>query len=132
MKVLFAGACVALAVAGCASKPVPETDQTYRIEWIGERPLIDYSHITLTLDGNGRAYGSAGCNHWFASYTLEGDKLTFGQPGSTRKMCAEALMEQEGRFLQMLRDVQRWDFSDQGELRLWPASGRAMRMWPEG
>ena len=132
MKVLFAGAWVALAVAGCASKPVPETDQTYRIEWIGERPLIDYSHITLTLDGNGRAYGSAGCNHWFASYTLEGDKLTFGQPGSTRKMCAEALMEQEGRFLQMLRDVQRWDFSDQGELRLWPASGRAMRMWPEG
>ncbi|WP_371230138.1 META domain-containing protein [Pseudomonas sp. QE6] len=132
MKVLFAGACVALAVAGCASKPVPETDQTYRIEWIGERPLIDYSHITLTLDGKGRAYGSAGCNHWFASYTLEGDKLTFGQPGSTRKMCAEALMEQEGRFLQMLRDVQRWDFSDQGELRLWPASGRAMRMWPEG
>ncbi|MEE9100596.1 META domain-containing protein [Pseudomonas nitroreducens] len=132
MKVLFAGACVALAVAGCASKPVPETDQTYRIEWIGERPLIDYSHITLTLDGKGRAYGSAGCNHWFASYTLEGDKLTFGQPGSTRKMCAEALMEQEGRFLQMLHDVQRWDFSDQGELRLWPASGRAMRMWPEG
>lgn len=132
MKTLIAGACVALALAGCASKPVPEADQTYRIEWIGERPLIDYSHVTLTLDGKGRAYGSAGCNHWFASYTLDGDKLTFDQPGATRKMCAEALMEQEGRFLQMLRDVQRWDFSDQGELRLWPASGRAMRMWPEG
>lgn len=132
MKALIAGACTALALAGCASKPVPETEQTYRIEWIGERPLIDYSHLTLTLDGNGRAYGSAGCNHWFASYTLDGDKLTFGQPGATRKLCADALMEQEGRFLKMLGEIQRWDFNDQGELRLWPASGRALRMWPEG
>ncbi len=132
MKALIAGACMALALAGCASKPVPETDQTYRIEWIGERPLIDYSHVTLTLDGNGRAYGSAGCNHWFASYTLEGDKLTFGHPGSTRKMCAEGLMEQEQHFLKMLGEIQRWDITDEGELRLWPASGRAMRMWAEG
>lgn len=132
MKALIASACAALALAGCASKPVPEAEQTYRVEWIGERPLIDYSHVTLTLDGNGRAYGSAGCNHWFASYTLDGDKLTFGPAGSTRKMCADALMEQEGRFLKMLGDIQRWDFNDEGELRLWPASGRAMRMWPEG
>ncbi|MCP8463592.1 META domain-containing protein [Pseudomonas sp. ZM23] len=132
MKALIAGACVALALAGCASKPVPEAEQTYRVEWIGERPLIDYSHITLTLDGNGRAYGSAGCNHWFASYTLDGDTLTFGPAGSTRKMCADALMEQEGRFLKMLGEIQRWDLTDEGELRLWPVSGRAMRMWPEG
>lgn len=29
------------------------------LEWIGERPLIDYSHLTLTLASDGRAYGNA-------------------------------------------------------------------------
>ncbi|MNO88570.1 META domain protein [compost metagenome] len=92
---------------------------------------MDYSHLTLTLDGKGRAYGNAGCNHWFAGYNLDGENLTFGQAGSTRKMCAPALMEQEQRFLAALGKVQRWDFSEQGQLRLWPANGKAIRLWPE-
>ena len=70
-------------------------------------------------------------NHWFASYTLEGDKLSFSAPGSTRKMCAPALMEQEARFLASLSTVERWDFSATEQLRLWPAEGKPLRLWPE-
>ncbi|MCY1273586.1 META domain protein [compost metagenome] len=131
MKALIALTALTAALAGCASQPQLETEKTYRVEWIGERPLMDYSHLTLTLDGKGRAYGNAGCNHWFASYTMDGENLTFGQAGSTRKMCAPALMEQEQRFLATLGKVQRWDFSEQGQLRLWPETGRAIRLWPE-
>ena len=86
----------AATLSGCASDPVQlESDKTYRVEWIGERPLIDRSHLTITLGEDGRAYGSAGCNHWFASYRRDGDALRFEQPGATRKLCAPALMEQE-------------------------------------
>ncbi|MNZ43628.1 META domain protein [compost metagenome] len=131
MKALIAVAAAATLIAGCASHEKLETEKTYRVEWIGERPLMDYSHLTLTLDGKGRAYGNAGCNHWFAGYTLEGENLTFGQAGSTRKMCAPALMEQEQRFLAALGEVRRWDFSEQGQLYLWPANGKAIRLWPE-
>ncbi|MCY1421522.1 META domain protein [compost metagenome] len=131
MKALIAVAAAATLIAGCASHEKLETEKTYRVEWIGERPLMDYSHLTLTLDGKGRAYGNAGCNHWFAGYNLDGENLTFGQAGSTRKMCAPALMEQEQRFLAALGKVQRWDFSEQGQLRLWPANGKAIRLWPE-
>lgn len=117
---------------GCASAPLQlETERSYRVEWIGERPLIDRSHLTITLGADGRAYGNAGCNHWFASYTLAGEQLSFGAAGSTRKMCAPALMEQEARFLDSLGKVQRWDVSPIEQLRLWPAEGKPLRVWPE-
>lgn len=132
MKHALVPALFAATLSGCASDPVQlESDKTYRVEWIGERPLIDRSHLTITLGEDGRAYGSAGCNHWFASYRRDGDTLRFEQPGATRKLCAPALMEQEQRFLEALGQVQRWDVSGIGQLRLWPAEGKPIRLWPE-
>lgn len=132
MKHALVPALFAATLSGCASDPVQlENDKTYRVEWIGERPLIDRSHLTITLGEDGRAYGSAGCNHWFASYRRDGDALRFEQPGATRKLCAPALMEQEQRFLEALGQVQRWDVSGIGQLRLWPAAGKPIRLWPE-
>jgi len=117
---------------GCAAQPLPiKQDQSYVLEWIGERPLIDSSHLTMTLGADGRAYGTGGCNHWFASYTLDEKSISFGPVGSTRKLCPPALMEQEQRFLQALDKVQRWDISPIDQLRLWPAEGKPLRFWEE-
>lgn len=132
MKSTLAVGLLSTSLLGCASTPLQlETERTYRVEWIGERPLIDRSHLTITLGEDGRAYGNAGCNHWFASYTLTGEQLNFGTAGSTRKMCAPALMEQEARFLDSLGKVQRWDVSPIEQLRLWPMEGKPLRVWPE-
>ncbi len=123
---------LAAALGGCASDaPQLETERSYRVEWIGERPLIDRSHLTITFAADGRAHGHAGCNHWFAGYSLNGDALDFDVPGSTRKMCAPALMEQERRLLDAIDQVQRWDFNAIGQLQLWPATGKPIRLWPE-
>jgi heat shock protein HslJ len=123
---------LAASLVGCAtSAPQLETEHSYRVEWIGERPLIDRSYLNITLGDDGRAYGNAGCNHWFAGYTLAGNTLSFSAAGSTRKMCAPALMEQEARFLDSLSTVRRWDFSPTGQLRLWPAEGKPLRLWSE-
>lgn len=92
---------------------------------------MDYSHISLTFDGQGRAFGNGGCNHWFASYTLKDELLQFGAIGSTRRLCAEEIMEQERRFLALLQNVQHWDISPTDELRLWPAEGKPLRLVPE-
>ena len=119
-------------LAGCATDTdALKRDHGYVLEWIGERPLMDNSHLTMTLGKDGRAYGNAGCNHWFASYRLEGDSLRFGPVGSTRKLCAPALMEQEHRFLDAMGQVQRWDVSEVEQLQLWPAQGLPLRFWPE-
>ncbi len=122
----------AAALGGCASDaPQLETERSYRVEWIGERPLIDRSHLSVTFAADGRAHGHAGCNHWFAGYRLQGDALSFERPGSTRKLCAPALMEQEQRFLDAIGQVQRWDFNAIGQLQLWPATGKPIRLWAE-
>lgn len=132
MRTVLSSALVGAALAGCAAEPIKlQQERSYVLEWIGERPLMDYSHLTLTLAADGRAYGNAGCNHWFAPYTLDGDKLSFGTVGSTRKLCAPALMEQEKRFLQALTTVQRWDISPIEQVRFWPAEGKPLRFWPE-
>jgi heat shock protein HslJ len=132
MKRVLTISLLAAGLVGCAtSAPQLETEHAYLVEWIGERPLIDRSHLTITLGDDGRAYGNAGCNHWFAGYTLTGDKLSFSAAGNTRKMCAPALMEQEARFLDSLSKVERWDFSSTEQLQLWPAEGKPMRLWPE-
>ncbi|MBA1191123.1 META domain-containing protein [Pseudomonas entomophila] len=132
MKHLLATSLVVLGLTGCATEAPPlQQDRSYVLEWIGERPLMDNSHLTLTLGSDNRAYGNAGCNHWFAPYTLEGDRLVFGPPGSTRKLCAPAIMEQEQRFLEALPTVQRWDTSVEGQLRLWTGVGQPLRLWPD-
>lgn len=132
MKTLLLSALAGTTLLGCAAEPMKlEQERSYLLEWIGERPLMDYSHLTLTLAEDGRAYGNAGCNHWFAPYQLDGHTLTFGKVGSTRKLCAPALMEQEKRFLQALETVQRWDISPIEQVRFWPAEGKPLRFWPE-
>jgi heat shock protein HslJ len=122
---------LAALLTGCAKAPALQTNQAFVVEWIGERPLIDRSHLSLTFEDDGRAFGSGGCNHWFGSYQLNSGKLTFGPLGSTRRACAPALMEQEQRFFEALANVQRWDFNDIGQLQLWPASGKPIRLWAQ-
>ena len=119
-------------LAGCSTQaPAIQQDQSYVMEWIGERPLIGNSRLTMTLGADGRAYGNAGCNHWFAPYSLRDGTISFGALGRTRKMCAPALMEQEERFLKSMSSVQRWDISPIQQLRLWPAEGKPLRFWLE-
>lgn len=122
-----------LFLSGCASTTLPSLplDTAYKVEWIGERPLIDRSHLTVTLGAEGRAHGHAGCNRWVASYQTKGNQMSFDHTGATRMACAPALMEQEDRFLQALGQVKRWDMGENSELRLWYAEGQALWLLAE-
>lgn len=135
MKKLYLCLALAIAVSGCSSLPSFTTqfeqEQLYYVEWIGERPLIDSSHLSITLGKNMRAHGLAGCNNWFAEYKATGSKLHLEKFATSRKLCAPALMEQEQRYLEALNQVARWDFSKQGQLQLWPENGAPIRLWPD-
>lgn len=66
--------------------------------------LIPGTAIDLTLQ-DGDAAGSAGCNRYFAGFTLKGDVLAMSAVGSTRMACQdpEGLMQQESRYLATLQ-----------------------------
>lgn len=131
MKKILLISCAA-ALSACSSLPSTQlqTAQNYQVEWIGERPLIDRSMLTLTLADEQRAAGLAGCNNWTAEYQLSGNQLSLNNIATTRKLCAPALMEQEQRFLAALANVQRWAFSEHQQLLLWPAAGAPIKLWP--
>jgi len=63
--------------------------------------------LTIAFDDQGRASGSAGCNHFTSSYTQDGEKVTLGPAAATRMMCAapEGIMEQETQFLKALESA---------------------------
>lgn len=78
--------------------------------------------ITAVFDAEGRVGGSAGCNRYFAGYTVEGASIAIEPPASTRKMCAEAIMQQEQAYLAALPTAA--TFTIQGdELELRTADG---------
>ncbi len=66
-------------------------------------------HLILHPDKM-RVSGSGGCNQLMSSYSIDGDRLTFSRPASTRMACPQG-MEQEDAFLAALPSVVRWRIS---------------------
>jgi heat shock protein HslJ len=69
-------------------------------------PILD-TELTMEFGADGRVSGSAGCNRYTGSYTIEGRALRIGPAATTRRMCVkpEQIMEQEQQFLKALETV---------------------------
>jgi heat shock protein HslJ len=67
--------------------------------------LILDTEITATFDEEGQLTGNAGCNNYFASYEIDGDKISIGPAGATAMFCTEpeGIMEQEQQYLAALQ-----------------------------
>jgi len=62
--------------------------------------------ITAVFDKEGRVTGSAGCNQYFGSYSLDGNLLSIHTIGSTKMNCnGWGIMEQEATYLEYLDKV---------------------------
>jgi heat shock protein HslJ len=62
--------------------------------------VLPDAEVTAEFSG-GQVAGSAGCNRYSASYSLEGSTIALGPAAATRMMCAapEGIMEQEHSYL---------------------------------
>lgn len=76
----------------------------------------------LTFDKEGKVGGSTGVNRIFGSYTIDGDKLSFGQLATTRRAGPSPLMQQESDFQQALGEVAGYSIEG-GKLKLKNADG---------
>jgi heat shock protein HslJ len=61
--------------------------------------LVGGVMITATFDEDGNVSGSAGCNSFTGTYTVDGDTIDVGPLASTKKACADDVMTQEAAFL---------------------------------
>jgi len=106
-------AAVALAIlaAGCTvpdrSSPLADTSWTLTEIRNGEGdlvPVLTGTYVTAAFSAEGRITGSAGCNRYFAGYSLSGNRIAISDAGSTKMFCSdpEGIMVQETRFLEHL------------------------------
>jgi heat shock protein HslJ/uncharacterized lipoprotein YbaY len=100
-------------------------------EWVVEdidaRGIIDRSRATLAFGADGTLGGRSSCNSYSGGYTLTDQRLTVGQLATTMMACAEALMNQERLFLEILMAVESYSLSDDGALILSTADGRTLK-----
>jgi heat shock protein HslJ len=77
------------------------------LEDLGGRGVMDMVQTTIEFDGEGRVFGSGGCNRFTGAYTFDDGVLGLGPLAATKMMCPEAVMDQEDRFLGALGEVER-------------------------
>lgn len=88
-----------------------------KTQWILEDELSKHPEITFNIE-NGRVYGNAGCNDYFAEiHTDDSDKNLFiSNIGATRKSCDN--ISTESRYLSVLEKVTNYRISE-NELHLY-------------
>jgi heat shock protein HslJ len=93
---LLTGASTALAA------PDPMVLGLWKIEQARAAPLQHKLNARIDFRPDGQIVANGGCNSITGSYTLEGGTLKLGALAVTRKVCNEALMEQEDRVISAL------------------------------
>jgi heat shock protein HslJ len=84
------------------------TQTQWRLYVLNGQEIPENINVTLTLSPEGEnresaVFGSAGCNRYSGTYSLEGDRLTINILAVTAMMC-DASMETEDAFLAALQD----------------------------
>jgi heat shock protein HslJ/uncharacterized protein YraI len=79
--------------------------------------LLPDTEITANF-GDSEIAGNAGCNEYFAGYTVDGDAIEIGTPGRTFRFCPEppSVMDQEFEYLAALESAA--TYSIEGDM-LW-------------
>ena len=116
---IFLSACT---VAG-ETPSVELNNSHWVLEEINGQAVIADTLPTLSFNEDQKVAGNASCNNFFGSYTMDGDKLSFGLLSSTQMFCAvpDGLMEQESAYLAALESATGYR-SEDGKLLLVNAS----------
>jgi heat shock protein HslJ len=79
--------------------------QSYNNGQGGVVTTLPRTQLSATFGADQRVAGSAGCNRFSGTYTMEGESLSFGPLATTRMACPEPIMEQERAFLAALEST---------------------------
>jgi heat shock protein HslJ len=107
LVVLLLAGCAAAAGGGSASVDVAGEWELVSGTAAGTPlPRPKSSRATLTFDA-GEAGGQSFCNHYFSSYTLDGDSIRFDGIGGTEMGCEPEIMAAESAYVAALGSVTR-------------------------
>lgn len=125
-------ACCAVAVLpGCASgnaAPAVDLDSS---RWVLPADQASGSETIPVLEfAAGKVSGHLGCNRVFGTYVQEGNRLSFGPLGTTRRICAPRTMAVEQQLLSALENTALVRRTDGGLVLLDAAGAELVRLVP--
>ena len=93
---------------------------------------VSSSHITIKFEADGTLGGSGGCNSYFGTYTVSGQKMTIPDKlGSTQKACDESVMNQESLYFGFCLPSMAYALKGYSDL-IYADSATAMTFIPSG
>ncbi len=113
-------ATAATVTAAAPPAPVSLLGSAWRLESLGNGKLQADTQPSLEFPTEGRAGGNGSCNRFNGIVIIAGDAIKFSGLATTRKACAEAVMNQEESYLAALRDAVRFE-ADTESLRVYSA-----------
>lgn len=125
--------CLLLVLSVTACRRPEQADPLAGTLWVatsclGKEPLAG-TRLTLSFAA-GQVKGSSGCNTYFGSYRVTGERILVEQLASTKMACQEpGVMQQEGAFLASLGEAQTYRLED-GRLELVRADGQSLVFEP--
>jgi heat shock protein HslJ len=85
----------------------------WRLEDLGGAGVIDSSQATLAFPEAGRVAGNGSCNRFMGQATVSGNAIKIGPLAGTRMACAaEAVGNQEAKYLKALEGATRYEWKD--------------------
>ncbi len=127
------GFLILLALAGCRAPAGgdPLGGTSWALTSISGAPPLPGRTISLAFE-NGEVRGSAGCNTYFGTYTVDGTSLTIGDLMWTEMACVEPeWMAQEAAYLAILANVSSFSLGD-GRLDLLSSDAQTLAFTPAG
>ena len=121
-------ACLVMLIAAVAGGPAAAGEgeglpgSHWRPTEIYDMELPVVAGMEVHFGGEGELRGNGGCNGFFGSYELEGDKIEIGPLGGTQMACPPPVMERESLLMEVLAKVKRYE-RDGTELSLIDENG---------
>jgi heat shock protein HslJ len=106
-----------------SAPPEPSIVGLWQAQEIAGTAVPADARITLSLYGDGRAVGRAGCNNYTTKYQRTGGTISFAPAISTKMACAPELMALEQSYLDTLMAVTRVERRPDGTLALTADNG---------
>jgi heat shock protein HslJ len=116
--------------SGCGGEPASLLRGSWRITAIDGKPAVAESEPSVSFEADGKINGKASCNRFFGGYSLTGEGLTAGPLASTKMLCEDALMAQEGAIMDILEGLSGFAAADDGTLTLRAGDGRTLTAKP--
>ncbi|TCN32040.1 META domain-containing protein [Sinorhizobium americanum] len=103
---------------------------SWRAEAVKSGEAVDDPEMVLEIREDGTYGGTGGCNFFTGVFSLSEGTIIFGPTEATHIICAPAVMEQEQKLFDMLKDALAWKVDAATLALTGPDGASGMRLVP--